>query len=241
MAAKKKTTKKTPKPARSAQPKKSTLKAKSARTAQAKSKTRVKARPKPAAKPKVRPSAKAKAKPVARAKPKTTAAPRSKRAPSASGAQLQTTRPPHIPPGPTELDTIKLAYLFRDTSPSAIYRALIDAAEHSAFTGDDAEIDPRVGGAFRSYSGFIQGTTLELVPDARIVQSWRTKHFPKNNPDSTLELTFTPVPDGTRLEMRHLDVPKEQVDYLVEGWVKYYLDPLARHLGKRFSFRPPPL
>jgi activator of HSP90 ATPase len=201
MAAKKKTTKKTPKPARSAK---------------AKPKTHVKARPKPAAKPKVRPRAKAKAKampkPVARAKPKATAAPRSKRAPGASAARApgaQTTRPPHIPPGPTELDTIKLAYLFRDTSPSAIYRALIDAAEHAAFTGDEAEIDPRVGGAFRSYSGFIQGTTLELVPDARIVQSWRTKHFPKNNPDSTLELTFTPVPEGTRLEMRHLGVPKE--------------------------------
>jgi uncharacterized protein YndB with AHSA1/START domain len=188
----------------------------------------------------------AKRKPVAKAARKRKPAPAAAKAPrSRRGAVARSAaagaRPEHIPDGPTELDTIKLAYLFRDTSPAAIYRALMDAAEHSMFTGDKAEIEPHVGGRFQSYSGFIQGTTLELVPDARIVQSWRTKHFPKNNPDSTLELTFTPVPEGTRLEMRHLDVPKDQVEYLVTGWVTYYLDPLARHLGKRFSFRPPPL
>ncbi len=148
---------------------------------------------------------------------------------------------PAIELGPTELDTIKLAYLFRDTSPSDIFRALMDTREHSAFTGGKAEIDARVGGVFHSYNGFIHGTTIELIPDARIVQSWRTQHFPKNNPNSTLELTFTPVAEGTRLEMRHLDVPKNQVEYLVTGWVKHYLDPLARHLGKRVSVPPPPL
>jgi uncharacterized protein YndB with AHSA1/START domain len=158
-----------------------------------------------------------------------------------SSPRDRSARPPHIPAGPTELDTIKLAYLFRDTSPADIYRAFMDSAQHALFTGDDAEIEARVGGVFRSYSGFIEGTTLELVPDARIVQSWRTKHFPRNNPNSTLELTLTPIAEGTRLEMRHLDVPKDQVEYLVNGWVTYYFDPLARHLGKRASLRPPPL
>jgi uncharacterized protein YndB with AHSA1/START domain len=148
---------------------------------------------------------------------------------------------PDIEAGPTELDTIKLAYLFRDTTPAAIYHALMDAAEHSRFTGDVAEIDARVGGVFRSYRGFIHGTTLEFVPDARIVQSWRTKHFPKNNPSSRVELAITPVAEGTRLDLRHIDVPKPQVEYIVSGWVRFYLDPLARHLGKRVSLRPPPV
>lgn len=73
------------------------------------------------------------------------------------------------------------------------------------------------------------------------MQSWRTRHFPKNNPNSRLELTITPVAEGTRVDMRHIDVPKTQVEYIVSGWVKFYLDPLAVHLGKRVSIRPPPL
>jgi uncharacterized protein YndB with AHSA1/START domain len=201
--------------ARKAKPaKRRTARAKPARAAKA-----VKAKP-------VRPARTQRKPPTPRARPR---------------ARDRSGRPAHIPAGPTELDTIKLAYLFRDTSAADIYRAFMDSALHSLFTGDRAEIDPRVGGIFRLYGGFIEGTTLELVADARIVQSWRTRHFPRNNPNSTLELTLTPVAEGTRLEMRHLDVPKDQVEYLVSGWVTYYLDPLARHLGKRASLRPPPL
>jgi uncharacterized protein YndB with AHSA1/START domain len=139
------------------------------------------------------------------------------------------------------VDTIKLAYLFRDTKARDIYRALTDSAEHTRFTGGRAQIEARVGGKFRCFDGFITGKTLELVPDARIVQSWRTQHFPKNTPDSTLELTLTPLPEGTRLDMRHIDVPKDQVGSLADGWLKFYWDRLARHLGKRISYRPLPL
>lgn len=145
-----------------------------------------------------------------------------------------------IPAGPTELDTIKLAYLFRDASPSEIFHALMNSAEHSRFTGDVAQIEARAGGAFTMFKGFISGTVVEMVPDARLVMRWRTNHFPRNNPDSTVELTLTPLADGTRLDLRHLDVPKDQVQFLADGWVKYYFGPLSKHLGKRASVRPPP-
>ncbi len=184
------------------------------------------------AKPSAAKPARKKAKAKARAKPARA------RARSARTAPRRPSRP-NIPAGPTELDTIKLAYLFRDTSPASIYRALLDSAEHSLFTGDRARIDAQVGGEFSAFRGFIHGRLLELVPDARIVKSWRTNHFPRNNPDSTVELTLTPVPEGTRLELRHFDIPKGQREYLVEGWVKFYWNPLAKHLGKRASMRPP--
>ena len=34
-----------------------------------------------------------------------------------------------------------------------VYEAWLDSAEHSAFTGDEATIEPRVGGAFNAGSG----------------------------------------------------------------------------------------
>lgn len=48
--------------------------------------------------------------------------------------------------------------------PARIYRAWLDSAEHSAFTGSPAEIDPQVGGKFNAWDRYIQGTNLELEP-----------------------------------------------------------------------------
>jgi hypothetical protein len=36
-----------------------------------------------------------------------------------------------------------------------------------------AEISREVGGAYSAYSGYITGQNLELLPDQKIVQSWR--------------------------------------------------------------------
>lgn len=56
--------------------------------------------------------------------------------PAAKGPKQQARRaPPRIEDGPTELDTIKLAYLFRDTTPSAIYRALMERGRALPFHG----------------------------------------------------------------------------------------------------------
>ena len=137
------------------------------------------------------------------------------------------------PRGPSEFDTIKLAYLFRAPA-MAIYRALTDSQEYATFTGDrKAKIEAIPGGRFQCFDGFLGGTVVEVVPGARLVQKWRTKHFPALHPDSTVEITLTPVADGTRLDMRHIDVPKEQVPFLVDGWVKYYWGPLAKYLAAR--------
>jgi len=47
-------------------------------------------------------------------------------------------------------------------SPDEVYEAFMDARKHSAFTGSKATCNPKVGGKFTAWDGYISGRNLEL-------------------------------------------------------------------------------
>ena len=55
-------------------------------------------------------------------------------------------------------------------APEEVYEAFVDAKKHSAFTGSKATCDPRVGGKFTAWDGYISGKNLLLEEGKRIVQ-----------------------------------------------------------------------
>jgi uncharacterized protein YndB with AHSA1/START domain len=85
--------------------------------------------------------------------------------------------------------------------PNQVYDAFIDAKKHSAFTGSKATCDPRVGGVFTAWDGYISGKNLVLEKGKRIVQEWVTTEWPKDHPPSRLELAFKKVAEGTELSI----------------------------------------
>jgi uncharacterized protein YndB with AHSA1/START domain len=113
--------------------------------------------------------------------------------------------------------------------PKRIYEAWMSSAEHGAFTGDTAKIEDRVGEAHSAFSGYITGRTLELVPNKRIVQSWRTTEFPEGSPDSRLELTLEAVKAGARLTLHHSQLPHGQGPKYEEGWKENYFQPMEAY------------
>jgi activator of HSP90 ATPase len=60
-----------------------------------------------------------------------------------------------------------------EATPERVYQLLTDSAEFAAATERPAEIEATKGGAFSVFGGNIQGRMIELVPEKRIVQSWR--------------------------------------------------------------------
>jgi activator of HSP90 ATPase len=116
--------------------------------------------------------------------------------------------------------------------PNEVYDAFIDAKKHSAFTGSKATCDPRVGGAFTAWDGYISGKNLELEEGKRIVQEWVTTEWPKDYPPSRLELTFKKVGEGTEISMTHSGVPVEQANDIAQGWIDFYWEPLKEYLKK---------
>lgn len=117
-------------------------------------------------------------------------------------------------------------------SPEEVYEAFIDAKKHSAFTGSKATCDPRVGGEFTAWDGYIWGKNLELEKGKRILQEWTTSEWPEGYPPSKLELTFTKVKGDTEIKMVHSKVPEEQAEEYRQGWIDNYWEPLKNYFKK---------
>lgn len=120
-------------------------------------------------------------------------------------------------------------------SPEVVYDALMSGPKHAAFTGAAAKVAAKKGGAFEAWDGYIRGKNLELVPGERIVQSWRASDFPPEYPDSTLEIELTPESGGTKLRLRHTQLPEKRVEFYHSGWHDHYWQPLRAWLTMRDS------
>ncbi len=122
-------------------------------------------------------------------------------------------------------------------APDEVYEALMDAKKHSAFTGSKATCDPKVGGKFTAWDGYISGRNLQLEKGKRIVQEWSTTDWPEAYPPSNLKLTFQKTKSGTEISMIHLDVPVEQADDLAEGWIEFYWKPMKEYFARNVQRR----
>ena len=110
--------------------------------------------------------------------------------------------------------------------PEIIFNAWIDSISHRDFTGGNAAIDPRNGGNFSAWDGYITGILLKLEPYHRITQSWRTTDFHPLDPSSHLEIILSEEEDGTLLTLNHTEIPFGQSQQYEQGWIEYYFEPM---------------
>lgn len=114
-------------------------------------------------------------------------------------------------------------------SPHAVYEALMDSRRHAAFSGMPARISRKPGGTFSAYGRYLNGVNLELVPDRKIVQFWRSKNWPEFH-YSTVTFDLQKVKGGTRLAFTQVGVPDRDYQAKTRGWVKSYWKPLKAML-----------
>jgi activator of HSP90 ATPase len=129
-----------------------------------------------------------------------------------------------------------------NASPARVYAALTEAKEFDkVFALSDASktmkladnpsvISKEPGGAFALFGGYITGRQLELVPNTRLVQAWRSASW-KPGAYSIVTWTFTPAGKGTTLSMDHGGFPSGEAPSLAEGWHKNYFTPLGKYLA----------
>ncbi|MBI4285403.1 MAG: SRPBCC domain-containing protein [Chloroflexi bacterium] len=127
-----------------------------------------------------------------------------------------------------ETKTIRQRVTFK-ASPHAVYEALMDSRQHAKFTGGKAHISRKMGGKFTAFDGWLEGVNLELVPDSKIVQSWRGTDWPEGH-YSKVTFSLKEVPTGTRLTFTHTGVPEQFYADIKQGWHDYYWKPLKKLL-----------
>jgi uncharacterized protein YndB with AHSA1/START domain len=115
-------------------------------------------------------------------------------------------------------------------SPEAIYSAWLDSRAHSDMTGGEARVSGVVGEKFKAWDGYISGQNLELEASRRILQRWRTTEFEETDEDSFLELLFEADGNGTRVTLRHWNLPEHGMRYR-QGWVEAYFEPMRKYFG----------
>lgn len=130
-------------------------------------------------------------------------------------------------------DSLKIFATF-PVEAKELFEGWLDSKTHALYTGGQkSRIDPKIGGSFSAWDGYIFGKTLELEPYKRILQSWRTTEFPADAPDSVLELIFVSVKGGTKLTINHNKLPPDQVDDYLQGWKDYYFEPMREYFAKK--------
>jgi activator of HSP90 ATPase len=127
-------------------------------------------------------------------------------------------------------------------SRKRVYEALTDAKQfdkviqlsgvmQSMHLADKpAEISREAGGAFTLFGGYITGRHIELVPQQRIVQAWRTGGWAPGV-YSIAKFELLEQSSGTKIVFDHTGFPKGEAEVLASGWKAHYWEPLEKLLA----------
>jgi activator of HSP90 ATPase len=129
-------------------------------------------------------------------------------------------------------DLIELAVVL-NAKVEKVYRAWLNSAEHSNFTGSSAKISPSPKGKFTAWDDYISGTNLILEPYKKIVQAWRTTEFDDKDEDSTLEILLEDMGNKTKLTLKHYNIPEGQGDDYKKGWEDFYFKPMKKYFSEK--------
>lgn len=121
-------------------------------------------------------------------------------------------------------------------SPKEAYDAWMDSKTHGEIIDGTAVIDPKVGGKFDLWDGYLIGKTIELDPDKhRIVQEWRddSTDWPEGY-YSKITLEFKPHGGKeTKLLFSHTGIPEKHVKTIDQGWEDYYWASMKKYFGSK--------
>ncbi len=92
------------------------------------------------------------------------------------------------------------------------------------------QISREAGGAFTVFGGHIMGRQIELVPNERIVQAWRTAGWDQGV-YSIAKFALVEQGSGTKIVFDHTGFPKGEGEHLAAGWKANYWEPLEKFLG----------
>jgi activator of HSP90 ATPase len=111
-----------------------------------------------------------------------------------------------------------------------VYEVLTDTEQFRKLSGGmHTKISREAGGAFSLFGGAITGRQIELVPDERIVQAWRSEWAPGDY--SIARFILQEQASDTKIVFDHTGFPQGKAEHLATGWKEHYWDGLARYFA----------
>ena len=119
-----------------------------------------------------------------------------------------------------------------DASPERVFPYLVEPELLTTWIGEETWNDPRPGGIFRlkfNSENVVRGEFVEVDPPRRVVYTWGSEEresLPAGS--TTVAFDLEPENGGTRVRLRHSDLPTEnEVEQHTKGW-DYFLPLLAK-------------
>lgn len=114
-------------------------------------------------------------------------------------------------------------YYIVPADPEEVYAALTNPNTIQLWTGEAAEMSTEPGSEFSLFEGSIVGKNIEFEEGKMLVQEW---YFGEQEAKSFVTIKLHPHKYGTSAELRHLNIPDEDYEDIVEGWNNAYFGAL---------------
>jgi activator of HSP90 ATPase len=114
-------------------------------------------------------------------------------------------------------------YYIIPAQPDEIYLALTNPTTFQLWSGEPAEMSTEPDSEFSLWDGSITGKNVEFEPGKKIIQQW---YFGDHLEKSIVTIKLHPHAQGTSVELKHVNIPDEDYDDIVEGWNTVYFGSL---------------
>ncbi len=121
-----------------------------------------------------------------------------------------------------------------DASPASVFRALTDARQFRAWSGQAGRAPKRIGGAFSWFDGWVTGRVLAFEEGKRLSVTWSVSEWPKDTRASIVKMVFTGTSKRTVVRLQHTGLPnaRESASHK-KGWEEFVFGPMRAHLAGR--------
>ena len=111
------------------------------------------------------------------------------------------------------------------------FKTLTDSASFEKMSGGrKADVANTAGGVSFMFGGDIMAVNVEIVPDMRLVQAWRSQNWPQGV-YSIVSFALEPSAKGTKLTFDQSGYPAGAHELLSGGWHKMYWEPMQKLLA----------
>jgi uncharacterized protein YndB with AHSA1/START domain len=124
---------------------------------------------------------------------------------------------------------IKLAFQL-SAPPDRVLELLTNAALVRRWSGSEAVIEAKEGGAFEMFDGWVKGTVTKLSAK-ELAYTWRTTDWPAETKESEVLYVLEGKDGGTKVSVLHTGLPTEdEAASHRSGWTDYFFDPLEDYI-----------
>lgn len=121
------------------------------------------------------------------------------------------------------------------TSAHELYETLTDVQRAQVWTRAPVKLSREIGSTFEFFGGNVSGEILELVPDKKIVQTWRLSSWPAGH-FSKVTLELEQGTDCVVLKMHQTGIPVGEEELTRTNWSGYYWRAIKASFGFGVNF-----